>query len=249
MDEIGGYYQSDEYVSHGVQKQDLVSKIYRQARVFSIRKKFRIVRKMVPSGKILDIGCGTGEFLAYCRSGNYTVQGVEPSEKAREFAITSNGISVSEKLDTTILKPGTFDCITMWHVLEHVHELDETLDTIKSLLAPGGVFIAAVPNSNSWDASRYKNFWAAYDVPRHLYHFTRETMQLLAKRKGFAIRKTIPQKLDAYYVTMLSEKYLTGRTNYFKMVVYGFWSNLMAKNAGKGHSSLIFILSPEKPQF
>ncbi len=248
-DDIGGYYQSDAYISHGVKKQDLVSIIYRQVRIFSIRKKFRIIRSLQPSGNILDIGCGTGEFLAYCRSRNYAVQGIEPSEKAREFAVSVNGISVSEKLDATLFKPGTFNCITMWHVLEHVHELDLTIDTIKSLLAPGGIFIAAVPNSNSWDASRYKNYWAAYDVPRHLYHFTSETMQTLAKRKGFAILKTIPQKLDAYYVTMLSEKYRTGRTNYINMMIYGFWSNFRAKTGGKGHSSLIFILSPEKAQF
>ena len=123
-DEIGAYYQSDEYISHGVVKQDLISKIYRKVRVFSIRNKFNIVRSLVPSGNILDIGCGTGEFLACCRTGNFKVQGIEPSEKAREFAISVNGISVSEKLDGAMLKPGTFTCITMWHVLEHVHELD-----------------------------------------------------------------------------------------------------------------------------
>ncbi|MEI7660731.1 MAG: class I SAM-dependent methyltransferase [Bacteroidota bacterium] len=247
--EIGGYYQSEEYISHGVVKTDLLSRVYRIARIFSIRNKYRIVKKYCQSGRILDIGCGTGEFLAYCRKMGFEVSGVEPNEKARHFAGMENGITVSGKLKPSGDNGGIFNCITMWHVLEHVHELDQTLDTIKELLTPDGTFIAAVPNSNSWDALHYGSSWAAYDVPRHLYHFTESTMTELAKRNGFEVVKTWPQKLDAYYVSMLSEKYAKGKKNYLKSVILGFWSNFNAKTGGKGHSSLIFILSLKKGQF
>lgn len=242
-DDIGRYYQSDDYVSHGIEKSDLMSRVYRQARVFSIRNKYRIVKNYCQTGRILDVGCGTGEFLSYCRKKGFEVSGVEPNEKARNYAQSQNKISVTGQLNLLSGNTGSFNCISMWHVLEHVHELDLTLETIKNLLAPDGIFIVAVPNSNSWDAATYKNYWAAYDVPRHLYHFTKASMHKLAERTGFEIREVTPQKLDAYYVSMLSEKYRTGSVNYFNSVVHGFWSNFMAKKRGIGHSSLIFILS------
>lgn len=245
-DEIGRYYQSEDYISHGAGKADLVSRIYRTARFFSIRSKYRIVKKFSRQGKILDIGCGTGEFLAQCRKMGFEVAGIEPNEKARNFARSVNGISVNSRLGIQAGEKGTFDCITMWHVLEHVHDLDATFGSIKKLLTADGIFIAAVPNSNSWDASKYKCHWAAYDVPRHLYHFTAETMQALASKHGFGVLKTNPQKLDAYYVSMLSEKYLSGRANYFRSAVIGFWSNRMAKKRETGHSSLIFVLALKK---
>ena len=244
--EIGQYYQSAEYISHGVKKSGLMSRVYRLARFFSIYNKFRIVNKYCHFGSILDIGCGTGEFLAYCRKRGFEVSGVEPNEKARLYAQSENKISVADQLKLLNAKPGSFKSITMWHVLEHVHDLDETLETIKNFLTPDGVFIAAVPNSNSWDASKYKGYWAAYDVPRHLYHFTEVTFRTLAARKGFDVLEIVPQKLDAYYVSMLSEKYLTGKFNYFKSVIVGFLSNFKAKKRGIGYSSLIFVLSLKK---
>ena len=244
--EIGRYYQSDEYISHGVEKSDLMSRVYKLARFFSIHNKYKIVKKYIQSGKILDIGCGTGEFLAYCRKRGFEVSGIEPNEKARIYAQSEHNISVADQLKVLGAKPSSFKSITMWHVLEHVHELDETLEMIIKLLTQDGVLIVAVPNSNSWDASTYKSYWAAYDVPRHLYHFTEATFQGLAARKGFEVLGIIPQKLDAYYVSMLSEKYLSGKINYFKAVIFGFWSNYNAKKCGIGHSSLIFVLSLKK---
>ena len=244
--EIGRYYQSDDYISHGVKRRDLVSRVYRLARIFSIRHKFSIVKKYCKPGSVLDIGCGTGEFLAYCRSKGFQVSGVEPNEQARNFAKDENKIPVAGQLDSSAGGAGSFNCITMWHVLEHVHELDETIGQIKRLLSPGGVFIAAVPNSNSWDAVKYGPYWAAYDVPRHLYHFTEPAMRMLAEKWGFEVKTVLPQKLDAYYVSMLSEKYLTGKTSYLRSAVFGFWSNHRARRSGNGHSRLIFILSLKK---
>jgi 2-polyprenyl-3-methyl-5-hydroxy-6-metoxy-1,4-benzoquinol methylase len=244
--EIGRYYQSEEYISHDSGKNDLQSRIYKFARILSIRKKFSIVRNYSFGGTILDIGCGTGEFLYYCRKKNFEVKGVEPNGKARAFALSKNEILANEHLESLSDSPGSFNCITMWHVLEHIHNLNDLVIQAKRLLAPEGVFIVAVPNSNSWDAEKYQKFWAAYDVPRHLYHFTKETMQKLASRNGLEIIKIYPQGLDAYYVSLLSEKYLTGKTNYLKSILFGFWSNLQAKKQDIGHSSLIFVMKAEK---
>ncbi len=245
--EIGRYYQSDDYISHDTKKMSLFNRIYKVARMFSIKNKFKIVETSAHKGKILDIGCGTGEFLNYCNSRGFEVEGVEPNEKARAFARQVNKVSVNKDLTDLLPAGNSFDCITMWHVLEHVHDLNETIRMVKGLLTPDGIFIVAVPNCNSWDAKKYGNFWAAYDVPRHLYHFDYSSLDLLISNHGFEIRNLIPQKLDAYYVSMLSEKYRTGQNNYFRALIFGFWSNFMAGRKGRGFSSQIFVLSRKKP--
>ena len=244
--EINRYYQSDEYISHDSKKTSLLSQIYKFARKFSIKSKYKIVRKYIQAGKILDIGCGTGEFLNYCKSKGFDITGVEPSEKAGSYAQQVNNVPVIRKL--TDLKPieYSFDCITMWHVLEHIHDLNDTITLVKRLLAVNAVLVVAVPNCDSWDAQKYSNFWAAYDVPRHLYHFNGSTLSQLVSNHGFEILKVIPQKLDAFYVSMLSEKYQSGRINYLKSFFFGFWSNFQARKFGRGYSSQIFILSVKK---
>jgi 2-polyprenyl-3-methyl-5-hydroxy-6-metoxy-1,4-benzoquinol methylase len=241
--EIGRYYQSDEYISHDAKSMNLVNRIYKIARVFSVKNKFKIVCKHSRTGKILDIGCGTGEFLSYCKTRGFNITGVEPNDKAGAYARQINNIPVVKSLADIKTGHSSFICITMWHVLEHIHDLNETLEKVKSLLSPEGIFIVAVPNCNSWDAQKYGNFWAAYDVPRHLHHFVDTTLNKLVSKHGFEIRNMIPQKLDAFYVSMLSEKYRTGRNNYLKALIGGLWSNFQAGKEGRGHSSQIFILS------
>ncbi|MCK9421088.1 MAG: class I SAM-dependent methyltransferase [Bacteroidales bacterium] len=243
--EMDLYYQTDDYISHNAQKNNLTSRIYRIARVVSIRRKYRIIKTHTNADSLLDIGCGTGEFLHYCKGKNIKVYGLEPNSKARNFARESNHLSVSEKLSdfdgATIL----FDCITMWHVLEHIHALNETLTIVKKMLQPQGILIVAVPNCNSWDARHFKQFWAAYDVPRHLYHFAPSSFIGLVGKHGFDVKAILPQKLDAYYISLLSEKYRSGEFNYFKAVLTGFRSNFLAHKTKTGTSSLIFILTPK----
>jgi 2-polyprenyl-3-methyl-5-hydroxy-6-metoxy-1,4-benzoquinol methylase len=241
--DIGRYYQSDDYISHDAGKKDFLSIIYKFARRISIRRKYGIVSRCSGGRKILDIGCGTAEFLAYCQKQGWDVTGIEPNEKARLFAQTRNLITTYEQLDALADLQGTFHCITMWHVLEHIHDLNGLIIRVRKLLAPAGMFIIAVPNCNSWDAQHYNQHWAAYDVPRHLYHFTKDTILKLATRSKMQVVKIYPQKLDAYYVSMLSEKYKSGKPHYFKSVVAGFWSNLQATRKETGHSSMIFILT------
>jgi 2-polyprenyl-3-methyl-5-hydroxy-6-metoxy-1,4-benzoquinol methylase len=246
-DEIGRYYKSEDYISHNASKKDLISRVYKAARNFSIRLKFKIVKQYANAATILDYGCGTGEFLAYCKKMGLKTVGIEPSETARTFATKHNGIVVYDKLSKIDDRQGTFDCITLLHVLEHIHDLNETVVKIKALLSPSGVLIVAVPNCTSPDAREYKSFWAAYDVPRHLYHFTEETIKTFFAGHHFTIQNILPQKLDAYYVSMLSEKYRSGKNNYLKSMLNGFRSNFTARKPKNGYSSQIYILKIEKP--
>lgn len=245
--EIGRYYQSDEYISHNAKGYNPTNIIYKIARFFAIRAKYSLISTATKGTRLLDIGCGTGEVLAYCRKKGFAVQGVEPSASTRNLAISQKKLDIKETIEE--IGSGQFDCITMWHVLEHVHDLNQTLDQIISMLKPEGKLIIALPNSDSPDAKEYKEFWAAYDVPRHLHHFTSKTFQALVNNHGLTIDKILPQKLDAYYVSLLSEKYRSGKSNYLKSVCRGFCSNLAANSSGLEHSSLIFLLSAEKSNF
>lgn len=242
FEDIKKYYQSDDYISHNSSGWGLFNTAYRIARHFSILQKFKLIRGFSNAGTILDIGCGTGELLKFCKRKGMTVQGVEPNEVPRRYAIDTNKIEVSPTLDSLIQEQRAYSCITMWHVLEHIHRLNETFEEIHSLLAQDGHVIIAVPNHLSYDAQKYGEFWAAYDVPRHLYHFTSETFLLLAEKWGFTVQKVLPQKLDAFYVSSLSEKYKKGASNYLSAFQTGCKSNYYAASGKLGYSSLIFVL-------
>ncbi len=238
----GRYYQSEEYISHDTGKRGLITTLYGIARYFTLRSKFGIVKHYSQGNFILDFGCGTGEFLNYCQQKGYRCTGVEPSEKARTFAEKNYKLDVKADFLNGIETTRRFDCITLWHVLEHIHQLDDTLKKLTLLLNPDGILVVALPNSNSYDANHYKEFWAAYDLPRHIYHFTRESLIALAEKYNLTCQKIIPQKLDAYYISLLSEKYQRGSTNYFKAFFHGIISNFKARDPQFGHSSEIYIL-------
>ena len=195
----------------------------------------------MPGNALLDIGCGTGEFLNYCRKRNFTTTGIEPSEKAGRFASEEFGLTIFTENKLDDFPPASYDVITMWHVLEHVHKLNERMHQIEKLLKPGGTLIIAVPNSDSWDAAMYKYFWAAYDLPRHLYHFTRYSLKKLANKNGFSVNVIIPLKFDAYYISLLSEKYMAGKHNYLSAVTNGIRSNNHGRKNENNYSSLIYI--------
>jgi 2-polyprenyl-3-methyl-5-hydroxy-6-metoxy-1,4-benzoquinol methylase len=238
----GKYYQSEDYISHDAGKNGLIPALYGIARYFTLRSKFGIVKRYSPGNSILDIGCGTGEFLNYCQKKGYKCTGVEPSEKARTFAETNYKLDVKTDFLNGLEATSRFDCITLWHVLEHIHQLDKTMMKLTHVLSPGAILIVALPNSNSHDASSYQEFWAAFDLPRHLYHFNRESLIALAKKHQLSCHKILPQKLDSYYISLLSEKYKRGSANYFNAFFHGFLSNIKARVPQIGHSSEIYIL-------
>ncbi len=246
--EIGKYYESPDYVSHGASKKNGLNFLYRQIRNFSIKSKFKLVKEQAKGKKILDIGCGTGEFIFFCKQNGFDVRGIEPGEKPRSFAQTEYKLEVYEEDYLNHLTLQEFDIITLWHVLEHVHLLHERLKKIVEIMNPDGTLIIAVPNCDSWDAQYYGKYWAAYDLPRHLYHFSRETMGILAQKHTLKIDKIIPMKLDAFYISLLSEKYAKGKQNYIRAVINGIRSNNFAEKNKNNYSSLIFVLKKEKPE-
>jgi len=239
--ELGRYYESPQYISHSNSKTGLTNILYQIIRQFTLRKKFTLVNRLVSSGKnILDIGCATGEFLNEFQNHGWSSHGIEPNKNAREFARKNYGLDIRPEEEITDYKNDSFDVITMWHVLEHVAALPERIDEIVRLLKNDGVLLVAVPNSDSFDANYYGKFWAAYDVPRHLYHFSPVTIKRLFEKHGFILQKSFPMKFDAFYVSLLSEKYKNGKINYFKALWKGMQSNLHARK-DNNYSSLIFV--------
>ena len=239
---IGQYYESEDYISHSNTSKDLISKIYQKARKGAIENKHQLVSSRVSGRDWLDIGCGTGDFMSYCKSKGLNIKGIEPSEKARAFGIQEYGLEIFPEKALEDFSPESVDAITMWHVLEHVYPLQNRVKKILSLLRPNGVAFIAVPNCNSLDARIYKAHWAAYDVPRHLYHFRIDQMKKLWADNGGEVEEILPMKLDSYYVSLLSEKYKgSGLLAYPKAFINGLRSNLAAKNSGEW-SSLIYVI-------
>lgn len=242
QDEIGKYYQSEDYISHSGTKKGLMNTAYHLVRNYTIKKKYKLIKKYVPGEvSLLDIGCGTGEFLNFCKLQGCNTIGIEPSDTGREAGIKNYGLNVYPEQHLKELKPETYNVITMWHVLEHVHELKSRIRQIKSLLQPGGYAFIAVPNHASYDAQSYNRFWAAYDLPRHLYHFDIQTITKLFAQEQMTLKKALPMKMDAFYVSMLSEKYKTGKMNYPGAVLTGLKSNLEAGGKAEKYSSVIYI--------
>ena len=239
---LGSYYESPEYISHSGKTSGAIGRIYNSARFFSLRWKKNLIGKFSKTGSILDFGCGSGEFLNTLQKANWNITGVEPSEKARKKAEVLNGNTIHSSLDEIHGKE--YDTITAWHVIEHVPFPLQTIQQLKSHLKKSGTIFIAVPNYQSPDAMHYKDYWAGYDVPRHLWHFSKQSMQTLLKKSGLEVVKIIPRRLDAYYVSLLSEKSKAKNKLslilYIKGIVSGLVSNLQAIQE-KNHSSLIYI--------
>jgi 2-polyprenyl-3-methyl-5-hydroxy-6-metoxy-1,4-benzoquinol methylase len=212
--EIGRYYQSAEYISHSETREGLINRMYHSVRKITMRSKQNWVKTAagVKTGALLDIGSGTGAFLAHMKQLGWQVTGLEPDATARENALKHHKVESSSIEDLFKLEPGRFDCITMWHVLEHVHDLHNYLEQIRTLLKPGGALLVAVPNYKSTDARIYGSEWAAYDVPRHLYHFSPVAMDMLMQQHRLDIVTKHPMVFDAFYVSLLSQKYKTGKS-------------------------------------
>ncbi len=242
LEQLPNYYKSEDYISHTNSKRNIFEAVYHMVRKVSISKKVNLINsQFTEDKKILDIGCGTGDFLHAVKKEDWNVVGIEPNESARQIAISKVGKDIYDTDHLMSLPSDTFDIITLWHVLEHLPKLEEHIQLIKSLLKENGTLIVAVPNYNSFDANHYKQFWAAYDVPRHLWHFSRKAIQTLFGTVQLNVEKELPMKFDSYYVSLLSEKYKSGFMNPFKAFWIGLKSNLKA-NRTKEYSSIIYIL-------
>lgn len=244
--ELPAYYKSEKYISHTDSKKSLFELVYQLVKNYTINKKVKLIDSLQTREKsLLDIGCGTGDFLNVSQKRGWEVSGLEPNIDARKVAIKK--IKEQTKLYENIeelLKNETkkkYDVISLWHVLEHVADYKDYINKIKSVLKKEGVLIIAVPNFKSFDASYYKEYWAAYDVPRHLWHFSQNSIKTIFEKQNMQLVKTLPMKFDSYYVSLLSEKYKTGKTNLFNAFKIGFMSNWKAKKTNE-YSSLIYVL-------
>ncbi|MFO7723329.1 MAG: class I SAM-dependent methyltransferase [Bacteroidales bacterium] len=240
-DAIGRYYRSEKYISHSDTSKGVVNKVYRYVRSIAVNQKYRLVSRYQPKGSLLDIGCGTGHLLNTFASHGWQTKGIEPGSEARKYAMKTFGLDVEDEPALANLPDASFDVVSMWHVLEHVHDVRERMGQVKRVLKDGGLAVVALPNHASWDAKHYGPFWAAWDVPRHLYHFNREALELLARESGFMIHAILPMKFDAYYVSILSEEYSTGRKRFLHAALKGWKSNRKASGTGE-YSSLIYLL-------
>lgn len=243
QEEIAPYYNFPEYYSHEDKAKSFTQWIYQSVRSYSISKKVDFIKTLKKKGKLLDYGCGTGEFLNAAKDRGWKISGIEPNQKARNQANLKLGDRVLEDIHA-LDKESLFDIITLYHVLEHIHELRKTCKKIISHLKPEGYLIIAVPNHESWDANYYANFWAAWDVPRHLYHFNPIAIQTFKEQFGLELRETKPMKFDSFYVSLLSEGYKYRKSSlierYFRAFFNGLKSNRKAKVHGN-YSSNIYV--------
>lgn len=245
--ELPEYYKSEDYISHTDSKRNLLEIVYHQVRSIALKRKLNLINKLANKGNLLDIGCGTGDFIKTAQQNGWNITGIEPDEQARAIANnkTNNAVYNLEKL--TELPEKTYDIITLWHVLEHLPNLKEHIQLFKKLLKPDGTLIIAVPNYKSYDAHYYKEFWAAYDVPRHLWHFSKKAIALLFSEFDMTVKKILPMKFDAYYVSLLSEKYKNGKMNPLKAFYIGFRSNIKAKRPLEYSSHIYIIKNDQNP--
>ncbi len=239
LENLGKYYDSPSYISHTDGNKSLFEKLYQTVKNIALKNKLNLINSLSENkGKILDIGAGVGDFLAFVKQDGWQTIGVEPSQKAREIAINKGVNFVNETSD---LENNSFDIITMWHVLEHVPNLEFQIKELKRLLNPNGTLVIAVPNFKSFDANYYKEYWAAFDVPIHFWHFSKTAIKLLFEKENMKLEKVLPMKFDAFYVSLLSEKYKTGKMNFIKAFFIGLKSNWKASKTSE-YSSHIYIL-------
>lgn len=242
---IGPYYRSDDYISHTNTNKGLVNRLYHMVRKQTLSDKYRLIASATRSkqGKLLDIGAGAGAFVAHMQENGWEVTGLEPDEVAREKARTDHRVQLLEMDQLFRFPPESFDAITLWHVLEHVHDLHGYLEQLRTLLKKEGRLFIAVPNYTAYDAVIYKSSWAAYDVPRHLYHFSPDSMEQLLENHGMQLQYSQPMWYDSFYISMLSEKYRTGHGNTVRAVWNGLMSNVKAYVDKARCSSLIYVIS------
>jgi 2-polyprenyl-3-methyl-5-hydroxy-6-metoxy-1,4-benzoquinol methylase len=240
---LGKYYESEDYVSHSNTSKGFVNWLYQKVRKSTLKRKLRLISSFTSKGSsLLDVGCGTGEFLNVCKRAGWNVIGVEPSEEARKQGQQNFGLEVKNESSLKQLEKESFDVITLWHVLEHVPLLKERVLELKQLLKPNGTLLVAVPNCSSRDALHYKQFWAAYDLPRHLYHFRPRDIEMLFGDQSMRVVETLPMMYDAYYVSMLSEKYKSGAPSLLNALWNGWKSNRSASYSPQTFSSLIYVI-------
>lgn len=240
QENIGPYYKSEDYISHSDNKKGIVNKVYHMVRSYMLGRKERIVREYSANKKVLDYGTGTGYFANELKKNQYKVQAIEIDSDARNYAKSQFGLDV-RPIDYLFSCTDTFDAITLWHVFEHIYDLPTYVKHFSRILDKNGHLIIAVPNSDSIDAKTYQSMWAAYDVPRHIWHFTPTTLPKVVEKHGFSLVKKYKMPFDSFYVSLLSEKYKGSRMQLIKGLIQGMKSYIGAINNVDNCSSVIYV--------
>lgn len=241
---IGPYYKSESYISHSNTSKGLVNSIYHAVRKRTLANKRKLIVSAtgLNQGSLLDVGSGTGAFVNEMKQHGWKVTGLEPDADARKVAAADYDVQLADIDQFYQLPPGSFDAITLWHVLEHVHDLHPYIQQLGSLLKKNGRLFIAVPNYTAHDARVYKEYWAAFDVPRHLYHFSPESMQVLMQKNGLNVLQHKPMWYDSFYISLLSSKYKNGSTNWIGAGWNGLQSNMKAMRDVRRCSSVIYVV-------
>lgn len=244
---ISEYYKSEEYISHSDTSKGLTNRLYHLARQWMLRSKFNIIRKysIKNQGKLLDIGCGTGYFAAYMNKKNWDCIGIEADRDAKKYAEERFGLKVFGLNDMKSFNSSEFNVVTLWHVLEHLSSPKEVLNEISRILDEKGICIIALPNTGSFDAHYYKNYWAAWDVPRHLWHFNISSFKNLIENSGLHLIAIKRMPLDSFYISMISEKYRGSGISFLKGLLIGKIGWISSWFDKSKSSSLIYILVKE----
>ncbi len=241
LKDLSSYYESDDYISHTDGKRSVFEKLYHAVKQKALRDKINIIKSFKSSSvTLVDIGAGTGDFLVEAKKNNWETWGIEPSVKAKGIAL-KKGVSLFDNIFD--VPDNSMDVITMWHVLEHVPDVEKQITELKRILKPDGIIIIAVPNFKSYDAAYYGKYWAAYDAPRHLWHFSKTAIKKLFAAQGVELIKIKPMYFDSFYVSLLSEKYKSGKMNFVKGFLIGLRSNIKARRSFE-YSSHIYVLKP-----
>ncbi|SMG43471.1 class I SAM-dependent methyltransferase [Arenibacter troitsensis] len=236
---LGRYYESEDYISHTDAKKSLVDKMYHTVKGYNLKSKLSLINSYASTDKtLLDVGAGTGDFLVGAKHDGWKITGIEPNGLARLKA-GDKGVLLLDDLNTLPIGQ-KFEVITLWHVLEHLPDLDSQIAKLVGLLTEDGTLVVAVPNFRSYDAEYYKEYWAAFDVPRHLWHFSQKSIQAIFGKYGMKLVRTKPMFFDAFYVALLSEKYKNGKQNFIRAFLIGLISNFRALRS-KEYSSLIYV--------
>ena len=241
--EIGRYYWSEEYVSHSNTREGFTNRLYHLVRTIMLERKYKIVAGSLgqPAGSLLDIGAGTGYFLQTMLKKGWKITGTEKSESAREFSSEKWGIGLLPEDRLWSFPENSFDVITLWHVMEHLHDLEKYWEKLSGLIKPAGCLVIGLPNPASADAGHYGQHWAAWDVPRHLWHFSPQNIQQIAEKHGFILQNTFRMPFDAFYVSILSEKYRKSVLPVLKGLWVGTLSWLASLFNIHKSSSLIYV--------
>jgi SAM-dependent methyltransferase len=239
---LSKYYSSEEYISHSDTAKGFINKLYHRVRKITLKQKVALIKRYSQNPVLLDIGSGAGYFINSCKLNDIHAVGIEPDEKSRARSVRQFNIEVFDEGELDRMPASIYDVITLWHVLEHVEDLGKRINQIYRLLKDDGIAVIALPNCSSFDAKHYQMDWAGYDVPRHLWHFTADTIQLLFRKKEFELISIYPMSFDAYYVSMLSEKYRNTRFGILRGFILGFISNLKASwYKNNSYSSQIYL--------